>query len=222
MSIEPYLFDIENLPADRDHFLQSKQFIVNIPSKNIDAFLNLIKEIEKSPIEEVIFVSSTSVYRDNNKTVYESDNGEILQGPLYRIEEMFRSSKTFKTTIVRFGGLIGYSRNPGKFFKSDAIIKNPDGKVNLIHRDDCIGIILEILKKKAWGEVFNCCADSHPTRRAFYTQALHAIGRSTPTFAESSEASYKIISNQKVKDVLQYSFVHPDVMEITYTSPSKI
>jgi len=81
----------------------------------MNGFSNLKKEIEKSEIENVLFVSSTSVYEDNNKIISESDGEESTQSQLLTIENLFRKSGKFKTTIVRFGGLIGYSRNPGKF-----------------------------------------------------------------------------------------------------------
>ncbi len=121
-----------------------------------------------------------------------------------------------KTTIVRFGGLIGYSRNPGKFFSKGGIVHNPDSNVNLIHRDDCIEIISQIVEKEVWGEVFNCCADTHPTKREFYTQAAKSIGFPVPKFEDSGFASFKIISNQKVKRILNYEFLHPDLMKIKF------
>ncbi len=68
-----------------------------------------------------------------------------------------------KTTIVRFGGVIGYNRNSGKFFSKGSPVHNPDSNVNFIHRDDCIEIISQLVEQEVWGEVFNCCADTHPT-----------------------------------------------------------
>jgi len=176
----------------------------------------LIKEIEKSAVNEVVFVSSTSVYMDNNETISESNSVELMQCSMRTIEEMFRNCGKFRTTIVRFGGLIGYNRHPGKFFSNGRIVKNPDANVNLIHRDDCIGIITKIIESDIWGEVFNCCADTHPTKREFYTQVAHSIGERSPNFASSGETSFKIISNQKVKKLLKYKFLHPDLMKIKF------
>lgn len=182
----------------------------------MNGFSNLKKEIEKSEIENVLFVSSTSVYEDNNKIISESDGEESTQSQLLTIENLFRKSGKFKTTIVRFGGLIGYSRNPGKFFSKGRLVHNPDSHVNLIHRDDCIGIISQIVEQEVWGEVFNCCADTHPTKKEFYTQAAKSIGSSPPEFVISGSQSFKIISNQKVKQFLNYEFLHPDLMKIKY------
>jgi len=213
---EPFIIDIEGLSSNIQTFLQANVLIINIPSKNIDGFRNLIKEIEKSEIEKVLFVSSTSVYTNNNKAISESDEEESTLSPLLAIENLFRNSGNIKTTIVRFGGLIGYSRNPGLFFSKERRVHNPDSNVNLIHRDDCIEIISQILEQEVWGEVFNCCADTHPTKREFYTQAAKSAGAPAPEFVESSAKSFKIISNQKVKQILNYEFLHPDLMKIEF------
>ena len=215
---EPFIINIESLPKNTQTFLKADILIVNIPSKDIDAFTNLTKEIAKSDIENVLFVSSTSVYENNSKVISESDGEESTTNPLIKIENLFKNIGDTKTTIVRFGGLIGYSRNPGKFFARGRIVQDPDSNVNLIHRDDCIGIISNIVEQEAWGEVFNCCADTHPTKREFYTQATKSSGGTIPMFATSGTKSFKIISNLKVKQYLKYEFLHPDLMKIKFNT----
>ena len=213
---QPFIIDIGRVSSNIQSFLQANILIINIPSKNIAGFSDLIKEIETSDVEKVLFVSSTSVYEDKNKTISESDGEESTLSPLLTIENLFRNSATIKTTIVRFGGLIGYSRNPGKFFSKGGLVHNPDANVNLIHRDDCIEIISQIVEQEVWGEVFNCCADTHPTKKEFYTQASKAIGFPAPEFVNQGVQSFKIISNQKVKRILNYEFLHPDLMKIKF------
>lgn len=216
IKVEPFIIDIDQLSGNIQTFLQANVLIINIPSKDIDGFSSLIKEIEKSALEKVLFVSSTSVYENKNKTFSEPDGEESTLSPLLTIENLFRNSDKFKTTIVRFGGLIGYSRNPGRFFSQGRLVRNPDSHVNLIHRDDCIGIISQIVEQEVWDEVFNCCADTHPTKREFYTQAAKSIGVPAPEFVNSEAKSFKIISNKKVKQILNYEFMHPDLMKIKF------
>jgi nucleoside-diphosphate-sugar epimerase len=216
IKVEPFIIDIARLPSNIQTFLQTKILIINTPSKSIEGFIGLLKEIEDSEVEKLLFVSSTSVYENINKTISESDSAESIHNPLLAIEDVFRNSSKIKTTIVRFGGLIGYDRNPGKFFSKGQIVQNPESNVNLIHRDDCIGIISQIVEQEAWGEVFNCCADTHPTKREFYTNAAQSIGFPVPKFEASGSVSFKIISNQKVKRILNYEFLHPDLMKITF------
>ncbi|MHC4844456.1 MAG: Rossmann-fold NAD(P)-binding domain-containing protein, partial [Planctomycetota bacterium] len=97
IKVKPFIIDIGRLPNNIQAFLQANVLIINIPSKNIDGFSNLIQEIEKSEIEKVLFVSSTSVYEDINKTISESDGEESTLSPLLAIENLFRNSYKFKT-----------------------------------------------------------------------------------------------------------------------------
>ncbi|EHN69802.1 SDR family oxidoreductase [Aliivibrio fischeri] len=216
--IKPYLLDIDAVEQSWSQFLTSDVLIIAIPSKNIEGFTSLIPIIEASSIKHVLFVSSTSVYEDANRVVTEED-ATIPSFALSQIERLFMQSIKFTTTVIRFSGLVGYSRNPGRFFaKSGRSVSNPDAPVNMIHQDDCIGLITQIIKQEKWNEIFNACADTHPSKREFYTQATQRIGVETPTFIESSEQTFKIISNHKIKEALGYEFIHPDVMNITYDS----
>lgn len=217
-SVTPFILNIDDATTDQqwDEFLGSEILIIAIPSKNTDGFMSLISALEKSFVKRVIFVSSTSVYKDTNDVVTESEAAQD-SSTLYQIETLFTQSVFFATTVVRFSGLVGYSRNPGRFFqKSGRSVSNPDAAVNMIHQDDCIGLIEQIIKQNQWGKTFNACADTHPTKREFYTEMTQRIGVDAPTFIESENQTFKLISNQKIKEALGYEFIYPDVMQITY------
>ena len=209
LGIIPSLFSLETTNNLTDDFLNSEVLIIAIPSKNIQAFQQIISDIEVSKIKKIIFISSTSVYKDENKVVTEDSN--LLNSPLVEIENLVRNNKHFKTTILRFGGLFGYDRKPGKFFKENPI-PNPNGFVNMIHRDDCISLVKEIISKNCFNEVFNGVADTHPTRREFYTKASIVLGKNKPDFIETSENTFKIVSNQKSKEKLQFSYIYGDLL----------
>ena len=89
--------------------------------------------------------------------------------------------------------------------------------VNLIHRDDCIHIIRKIIEQNVWSEDFNCCADSHPTKQEFYSKVMFEQNLSLPKFERSNPKKFKLISNQKVKELLDYQFIHPDLMKIDFS-----
>ncbi len=216
IGVAPFVVNIESLTGNVRDFLRADILIINITSKNVAAFRRLADEIEGSEIENVIFVSSTSVYQNIRKIITESDTECFSQSPLLEIEQLLKCCKGIRTTIVRFGGLIGYSRHPGRFFSPGRIVQNPDAPVNLIHRDDCIGIISQIVEQQFWGEVVNCCADTHPTKREFYSRAAKSLDSTLPTFGESDPEAGKLISNQKVKRLLNYEFKHPDLMKIKF------
>jgi nucleoside-diphosphate-sugar epimerase len=207
---KPYIVDIDQDTSFSD-FFGSELLIVNITSKNIDAFKRLVKEAERSLTSNVLFVSSTSVYQNTNKMVSENDGAENLQSSLYQIENLFQNNTQFETTVIRFAGLFGYSRHPGRFF-AERPIPQPDTPVNLIHRDDCINIIDRIVEQEKWNEVFNACADTHPSKGEFYSHAREMMGMPAPVMADSGQAGFKMISNEKVKQALNYAFIHADLM----------
>ena len=209
----PYIVDIDNLNDDVGDFLKADILIVNITSKNIEAFITLISRIEASSITKTIFVSSTSVYSNTNAVVTESDAVEDVNSALYQIENLFLSNECFDTTVIRFAGLIGYSRHPGRFF-GERNIPQPDAPVNLIHRDDCIAIIDAIVEQGIWGEVLNACADTHPSKREFYSYARQSLGIAPPGFDDPGEARYKVINNEKIKRLLGYRFKYSNLMTI--------
>lgn len=210
--IQPYLLNLENLPNDSRDFLNSEILIVNIPSKNVEGFKQLISKIETSTIQKVLFVSSTSVYTSSLNIVTEKT--ELRDCPLKEIEELFQRNTHFETTILRFSGLLGYNRKPGNWFKNGKTIPNPEGVVNMIHQDDCIEIIEQIISKNCWVDTFNAAADTHPKRRDFYTKAFLDVSRSLPVFNEKDEKKLKIIENTKVKKELNFTFKYPDLMNL--------
>ena len=207
--------DIDNL-TDINEFLDSEILIINITSKNQQGFAKLIEQIEKSPIQKVLFISSTSVYQNLNREVTEDEDAEDPDSTLWQIEQQFEASTHFKTTILRFSGLIDKRRHPGRFFRNGRRVPQADAPVNLIHLDDCLGIIDAILQQQAWGETFNGCADTHPSKREFYSYARKLMGLPAPEFDTETEVKYKIISNQKIKTKLNYTFQHPDLMKIVF------
>ena len=208
--IIPFIIDIGNHDTDFSPFLDTDTLIISITSKNSADFKHLILEIKKSKVRKIVFISSTSVYPNTNGLITETSplNNSIL----IEIEELFRSNPILETTILRFGGLFGYDRKPSNFFKNNKKIRNPEGYINFIHRDDCVQIIEKIIEKNIWNLTLNACADSHPKRRDFYNNEFKKSGKTAPTFDEESMNSYKIISNEKLKLKLDYTFKYADLM----------
>lgn len=210
----PFIIDIENLEPNIQAFLQVETLIINVTGKNIDAFKNLIAQIEISPVKEVLFVSSTSVYPENSDLCKESQSLDTSSHALLEIEMMFTQNKHFKSTILRFSGLIGGKRHPGRFFASGKPIKLADAGVNLIHLDDCLAIIGIIIKQHIFPELLNACADTHPRKVDFYTANALALGLQQPNTSAENRQSNKIVSNEKLKKCLNYQFKYADLMQI--------
>ncbi|MBS3992847.1 MAG: hypothetical protein KGZ87_03930 [Bacteroidetes bacterium] len=211
--ITPYLMRLDNLSEADFSFFDTDILIVNIPSKDYIGFKSLTNIIEGSNIKKVLFVSSTSVYKDNNSLIFEHTLDSYSDSPLLEIEDLFTAIQKVDTTILRFGGLFGGRRKPGNFFSAGYKVSQPDAHVNMIHLDDCIEIIYQIIDKNSWNQTYNACADLHPTKRMFYTKATEIVGKPAPNFIENEPISFKIISNDKIKKSLNYKFKHEDIIE---------
>lgn len=186
--------------------------IVNIPSKDISGFKRLAGELAETPVKKVLFVSSTSVYPADGGEVDETCM--VLDHPLVEIEQLFASHTAYTTTVLRFSGLIGGSRRPGNFFKNGRVIPNPNGRVNMIHRADCIGLIVGLLKAGLPAEIFNGVADQHPLRSEYYQHVFNQEGRDAPEFSDDGIVQTKLVANRKIKQFLGYELTHPDPMKI--------
>ena len=210
--IEAFQLRFEDLNEDMISFLNSDILIMNLTIKNLDLYKQFLPILEKSSVKKLILVSSTGVYKNSDKPVRE--DAELSESPWVSIENIMKDYSNYQTTILRFSGLFGGDRKPGNFL-SGKKVKNADAPVNLIHRDDCIQIINEIIKQNAWGECFNCTADTHPSKKDFYTKAAESIGVALPIFdeEEGNHSSFKLISNEKLKRRLNYQFIHPDLIK---------
>ena len=225
--IQPFQIELSQteIKGKIDSFLENSEIlIIDIPPKlrsiSSENFVkkieNLIPFIEKAKIEKVIFISSTSVYSDASSPevsgalrVTESTklNPDTESGKqLLATEILLQSNENFKTTVVRFGGLIGDDRHPIHFLAGRKNIENPEMPINLIHQEDCIGIIEAIVKQECWNETFNAVAPFHSSRTAYYTQKAMELGLPLPEFVNSKIAFGKIILSDKVEKVLDYHF----------------
>ncbi|MEM7008109.1 MAG: SDR family oxidoreductase [Thermodesulfobacteriota bacterium] len=215
------------IAENADSFFDTEILIINFPPQRREDIvkyhemqaISLIESIKKSAIEKVIFVSSTSVYPDLNREVSEDDtHGPTKESgkALIKFESLLKECSEFKTTILRFAGLIGYNRNPGRFLAGKKEVVNADAPVNLIHRDDCVNIIVEIIDKDLWGETLNACSDVHPLRKDYYISAANKLGLAPPEFKNTEHLSFKIINSDKLKKLLNYQFIHPDPTKIDF------
>jgi nucleoside-diphosphate-sugar epimerase len=227
VGIRPFLIKLPNEINETTTlpFFQTDILILNIPpgrrhpnveEHHFQQIKKVVEMIKKGTIQKIIFVSSTGVYGDENRVVTEADTPNPTRGSgkaLVRVEHFLRQQTALPTTILRMGGLVGGDRKAGRFLAGKKDVKNGNAPINMIHRDDCIGVINEIVEQEIWEETFNVCADEHPTRKEFYLAQTAKQGLEAPTFSDDEEVSFKIISNEKVKTLLGYNFLYPDPME---------
>ncbi|MCG8577109.1 MAG: dTDP-glucose 4,6-dehydratase [Flavobacteriales bacterium] len=205
--IETYFLDLnhDNIPVLQD-FLESEILIFTVPTSkvNLEALKNFLFKVNFSDVKKVILISTTAVYNNHPHPITEDDKDLINQDhPAFQIEQAF-SELGIDLIILRMAGLIGAGRDPRNFSKSPKVLNTSNGRVNFIHLNDCIRIIQNLLEKDHWNEVYNCCMNEHPTKKEFYTQIS-----TNPNlrFSETTDTTFKIIDNQKIKNHLNFDFI---------------
>jgi len=225
MGITPFqiVLSENNTTGNLSEFLEnSKILIIDVPPKlrglEQENFLKKIRNkvpfIEKSSVKKVLFISSTSVYGNVHSNVSE----ETLLKPdtesgkqILETEQLLQDNSNFKTTVLRFGGLIGKDRHPIHFLAGRDNLDNPKAPINLIHQQDCVGIILKIIEMNAWNETFNAVSPFHPSREMYYTQKALNLNLVLPKFNHENNFGGKIIWSDRVKNVLNYTFTKPNL-----------
>ena len=223
--IAPFLIVLsENKTTENlTNFLENSEIlIIDVPPKLrgretenfVSKIRNVIPFIEKSSVKNVLFISSTSVYNDDDpfvteKTIPKPDTESGKQ--LLETEQLLQNSSHFETTVLRFGGLIGEDRHPIHFLAGRENLDNPNAPINLIHKEDCIGIILKIIENDAWNETFNAVAPSHPSREMYYSQKALDLDLALPRFNPDNNSGGKIILSTKIETVLNYTFAKPNL-----------
>jgi len=185
--------------GDIQEFLNgSELLIINIPpglrkdpeSDYVAKLEFLIEAIEPTSVLRVIYVSSTGVFKDHESIPtytehYKFTSQEQEQSQLIQAEDLISKEKSFTTTIIRFGGLIGKDRHPVKYLAGKTNLKNKDAPVNLIHLNNCILMISEIISQQKFGMVFHGVEDVQLSKEEYYTLRAKEMNLSSPEFDNS-------------------------------------
>ncbi|SMD34688.1 Nucleoside-diphosphate-sugar epimerase [Reichenbachiella faecimaris] len=215
--IKPYHFTLNpELEGRASNFFESNVLLINLPPRNRDALPDFHEKQLKAILshiesKHVIFISSTAVYPSNSREVKEADASAdcFTRGgiPLLKMEQLFVNNPAFQSTVIRFGGLYGPDRHPGRFLAGKKNLAGANNPINMIHLEDCMGVIQTIIEKNIWGEVFNASAPSKETRQSFYEKAAIELGLETPSF--SNEGSpFKKVTSEKLIKLTGYQFKH--------------
>lgn len=228
--IETYLMKLpEQLNSEENSsFWKADILFLNIPpdrgNSNItEDYPALIEQVVKKAVSEeiqwIIFASSTSVYSPIGGLTTEGDakpgkasrpSGEAV----FKAEQVLQNSP-LDTTIIRFGGLYGYGRHPVKFLAGKKDLSDSSKPVNLIHQTDCLNIIQKIIDLDKRNEIYNAVSDGHPPRQEFYISAAHHFNLPEPHFIKDGRKDYRVVSNNKLKKELNYTFSYPNPMDHT-------
>lgn len=171
----------------------------------------LIPYIEASKIKRVLFISSTSVYSEEEsfpeiteetKPKPDSESGKQL----LKVEKLLQNNSAFKTTILRFAGLFGNDRHPARQLSGKTQLKNANAPVNLIHLQDVIQINQRIMEQDIFGETFNAATSPHPSKESYYTSVCESLNIPIPNYSQTQKSKGKIILSDKLEYLLNYEF----------------
>lgn len=220
--IDSYYIELNetNIIGNYSGFLSgSETLIINIPpglrknlTKNhVAEITHLISAIQEHNIKHVLYISSTSVFKDNYdfpkitdiNTPNETSNSATQ---LIQIEDMLRANSSFETTILRFGGLFDEERHPAKYLSGKINVSNPEAPINLIHKLDCIEIIKLIFQNTVWNVTLNASYPKHSIKRFYYSNYCKEYNLPLPIFNSSEKSKGKIIDSANLVQLLNYTF----------------
>jgi hypothetical protein len=168
------------------------------PKKSYIGKIKLLYDaIKQSSVKQVIFASSTAVYGEAEGTVTEITTPEpnTTSGvQLLECENLFLNDEQLQTTIIRFGGLIGPERHPITMLSGRENLKGGNAPINLIHLDDCIGIIKSVIEHNHWNAILNAVYPQHPTKEEYYTKEALKRGLTPPQYESKNNKKYKLIA----------------------------
>ena len=209
---------------------QSEILVVNIPPRtrsgngafHLEQIKYLRSLIDNSPIRNVIFVSSTGVYpevtfiekygEDFPLSVENTGNDTI-----FRAEQLMAKDRNYDLTIIRFGGLMGDDRVPGKYFSGRENVAGHT-RVNFIHRKDAVRMLAWVMENELWNETFNGVAPIHPLRREIYEKNALDLGIApSASYQNELEGKDRLIDSGKIIKT-GFEFEFPDPLEFLYDS----
>ena len=162
---------------------------------------------------QVFMYSSTSAYGNKKNKVSEKDAApDVDNDNIILAAEGALLEHLPDAVILRLCGLYGENRHPAKYMAGRKDISDGDAPVNLVHRDDVIQVTRKIFEQNIKGEIFNVCAEEHPSRSEIYTTIAGRLGLKEPTFVGGG-ADGKTISSEKLMDRFELTFLHPNPQE---------
>lgn len=189
-------------------------------SAKIAQYEKLFNEIIQFGAKKIIFISTTSVYKNLENELTEDSEILIDENNQTHLSICSLLSIQFKDSIIlRLSGLVGPKRHPAKFLSGKKNVLNPSQRVNLVHQYDVIKFIEHCIDKEVRG-IYNVCSSAHPTRKEFYTKVCEVLNLEPPEFSEDKEKE-RWVSNEKSKTELGFQYKYDDLLEYYLSSDSK-
>lgn len=218
--IEPFEFSTEQPLANE--LPTCDAWIIAIPPSGLThqngelstELKSLLKNWRK---KTVVYVSSTSVYADENREVVEDEAQSILSPhsglAQFDVENEIKSILP-ELTIVRLGGLFGEDRNPVKRLAQMPVLKGAKTLVNLTHKVDAARAIEQIVLKEVKNECYNIVSPEHPSKLQFYSRAAEKYALDLPPAQPEETPTFKIVSSKKFIDQFDFQFTYQNPIDV--------
>jgi len=179
---------------------------------------------QRGIVQRIVLLSSTAIYQGLEGVVDESTNlnlaepnpaesSSLEKAQILNAAEQAVLNFHRQGSVLRLAGLVGPERHPGKFLQAKRTLENSTAPVNLIHQQDAVGLISSLLTSTSPQGIFNGVSDTHVTKALYYQAAAKSLGLELPTFSTDKVlASTRMVSGDKAKQQLDYSFIYPDLL----------
>jgi len=226
--IEPFIFDSSTKPNANNALFQTDMLILNIPPgrrnpdllkdypKLIASILDALKTTDLA--SRIIFISSTSVYPEDVEWIDEETpvDSATDSGKAIFVAEKIVECSGFPWVVLRFGGLAGPARHPGRFLAGKKELTYGEQAVNFLHLRDAIEIVRTFIENPGLQGCFNCVAPVHPMKKDFYSIMSKAAGLDAPEFDDSHKCFKREISSHKLINEAGYRFKFPDPLKFVF------
>jgi nucleoside-diphosphate-sugar epimerase len=186
---------------------------------------NLVEWLAATPLKKFVYTSSTGVYGQNDGEIVTEESPAEPEtetaNVLVETEKVLLAAareKNFPAVILRVAGIYGPERGYllKQYLRGEARIEGRGERIlNMIHRDDLIGVIIAALESGQTGQTYNAVDDEPVTQLNFFEWLAEALGKGLPPLATADEASTrrrgltnKKVSNHNLKRELGYQFKH--------------
>ncbi len=234
--IKPLRGDITN-PEDLSKLPGPFDWVVNTVSSTkggveeyqqvyLNGTRNLIDSLSAAPPKRFVYTSSTSVYGQTDGSLVKETSATAPASETSRLlvetEKLLLTAaqqKKFPAVILRVAGIYGPDRGHlfQQYLNDEARIAGKGERIiNMIHRDDLVGVLVAALKNGRPGEIYNAVDDEPVAQIHFFRWLSETLGKWMPPFATEEETAdrkrgltNKKVSNRRLKMELGYQFKHP-------------
>ena len=222
--------DLAALPSPFDWVVNTVSSTRGGPEEYRQVYLegtrNLLDWLAPQPVKKFVHTSSTSVYGQTDCSVVRESSPTHPASPtsqvLVETENLLRDAartRNFPAVILRAAGIYGPDRGHLflQYLKNEARIAEQGQRlINMIHRDDLVGLIIAALKNGRPGEIYNAADDEPVAQLHFFRWLSETLGKWLPPFATEEKNSgrkrgltNKKVSNRKAKIELGYTLKYP-------------